>query len=53
MVMVTKKMVLVALTMVCKVLTIGFLLIPPIEQSFANPKLVVFGARSPLASLLI
>jgi hypothetical protein len=47
------KMVLVALTMVSKVLTIGFLIIPPIEQSFANPKLVFFGARSPLASLLI
>jgi hypothetical protein len=24
-----------------------------IERSFASPKLVVFGARSPLASLLI
>jgi hypothetical protein len=51
--MVTKKIALVALTMVCKVLTIGFFLIPPIEQSFANPQLVFFGARSPLASLLI
>jgi hypothetical protein len=40
-VMVEKKMVLVALTMAYKVLTIGFVII---EQSFANPKLVVFGA---------
>ena len=49
-VMVAKKVVLVAKTMVCKVLTIGLVIV---EQSFANPKLVVFGARSPLASLLI
>jgi hypothetical protein len=45
-----KKMVSVALTMVCNVLTIGFVII---EQSFANPKLVFFGARSPLASVVI
>jgi hypothetical protein len=35
---------LVSKTMVCKVLTIGYLIITPIEQSFANPQLVVFGA---------
>ena len=36
-----KKMVSAAPTMVCKVLTIGFRVI---ERSFANPKLVIFGA---------
>jgi hypothetical protein len=41
---VAKKMVLVAKTMVCKVLTIGYLIIPSIKQSFANPQLVFFGA---------
>jgi hypothetical protein len=39
-----QKMVSVALTMVCKVLSIGFLIS---EQSFANPKLVVFGELQP------
>jgi len=44
MVAAAKKMVSVAPTIVCKVLSIGFML----EQSFANPQLVVFGdpARS-------
>ena len=45
-----KKMVSVAPTMVCKVLSIGVLIV---EQSFANPKLVSFRSSSPLASLLI
>jgi len=36
-----QKTVLVAPTMVCKVLSIGFLIV---GQSFANPKLVFWGA---------
>jgi membrane protein insertase Oxa1/YidC/SpoIIIJ len=36
-----QKMVSVAPTMVCKVLSIGVLIV---EQRFANPKLVFFGA---------
>ena len=45
MVTAAKKMVSVAPTMVCKVLSIGVLIV---KQSFANPQLVVFGvpARS-------
>jgi hypothetical protein len=46
----SKTMVLVSFPMVCKVFTIGYVMV---KQCFANPKLVVFGARSPLASLLI
>jgi hypothetical protein len=36
-----KKTVSVAVTMVCKVLSIGFMII---EQRFANPNLLFFGA---------
>ncbi len=41
MVTATQEMMSFAPTMVCKVLYIGFLVT---EQSFANPKLVLFGA---------
>jgi hypothetical protein len=48
--MAAKKMASVAFTPVYKVFTIR---ICDVEHSFAIPQLVVLGARSPLASLLI